>query len=346
VTIFFLISGFLLYRPFIAHRAGGAGAPKVTDYAKRRLLRIYPAYWLVVTVLVVVPGLTGVVNGEWLTQYGLVQTLPLQGGAGCIGAAQECGLAQTWSLAIEITFYAALPFYVLFAAWLVRGSSVRSWMWTELAFLAALAAISVGLDAERVDPGARSWVGGSVVGYMLWFALGMGFAVISVAFQGREHESRLIRLVRDHPLVPWSAAVALYLLLVAWLPPTPFLIEHSKVILTHVAFAAIAALLLLPAVFGDRGGGLPRRVLANPIVAWLGLISYGIFLWHYAAAQQLGREAGEGFVVVLLGTLVISIACAAISYYFVERPFLRLKYRRLSDVLRVGRAPPERHSGS
>jgi peptidoglycan/LPS O-acetylase OafA/YrhL len=181
---------------------------------------------------------------------------------------------------------------------------------------------------------------------MLWFALGMGFAVISVAFQGREHESRLIRLVRDHPLVPWSAAVALYLLLVAWLPPTPFLIEHSKVILTHVAFAAIAALLLLPAVFGDRGGGLPRRVLANPIVAWLGLISYGIFLWHYAAAQQLGREAGEGFVVVLLGTLVISIACAAISYYFVERPFLRLKYRRLSDVLRVGRAPPERHSGS
>ena len=43
VTIFFLISGFLLYRPFIAHRAGGPGAPAVTQYAKRRLLRIFPA---------------------------------------------------------------------------------------------------------------------------------------------------------------------------------------------------------------------------------------------------------------------------------------------------------------
>jgi peptidoglycan/LPS O-acetylase OafA/YrhL len=37
----------------------------VRDYAKRRFLRIYPAYWLVLTVLVVVPGLTGVVGGGW-----------------------------------------------------------------------------------------------------------------------------------------------------------------------------------------------------------------------------------------------------------------------------------------
>ncbi len=64
VTIFFLISGFLLYRPFIAHRGGGAAAPPVVQYAKRRFLRIYPAYWLVLTVLVIVPGLTGVGNGD------------------------------------------------------------------------------------------------------------------------------------------------------------------------------------------------------------------------------------------------------------------------------------------
>jgi peptidoglycan/LPS O-acetylase OafA/YrhL len=65
VTIFFLISGFLLYRPFIAHRAGGPAAPRARDYAKRRILRIYPAYWVVLTVLVLVPGLTGVSGGHW-----------------------------------------------------------------------------------------------------------------------------------------------------------------------------------------------------------------------------------------------------------------------------------------
>src|SRR5947209_12344933 len=66
VTIFFLISGFLLYRPFIAHRFSGAAAPPVESYAKRRFLRIYPAYWLVLTVLLVIPGLPNVnVESVW-----------------------------------------------------------------------------------------------------------------------------------------------------------------------------------------------------------------------------------------------------------------------------------------
>ena len=47
VTIFFVISGFLLYRPFIASRTTGADAPRLRDYARRRVLRILPAYWLV-----------------------------------------------------------------------------------------------------------------------------------------------------------------------------------------------------------------------------------------------------------------------------------------------------------
>ncbi len=136
VTIFFLISGFLLYRPFIAHRNGGAAAPPVVQYAKRRFLRIYPAYWLVLTVLVIVPGLTGVGNGDVVgLQYGIVQTLPLPGAADCNGLPVQCGLAQTWSLVVEVTFYAALPLYVLAAAYLARGRSVRSWMRLELLVL-------------------------------------------------------------------------------------------------------------------------------------------------------------------------------------------------------------------
>lgn len=337
VTIFFLISGFLLYRPFIAHRAGGATAPEVAQYAKRRLLRIYPAYWLVITVLVVVPGLTGVVNGQWWIQYGLMQTLPLQGGSGCTGAPWECGLAQTWSLVVEMTFYVALPLYVLCAARLARGRSVQYWMRAELLLLAALAGISIGLVANGVDPGVRSWVSGTLVGYMFWFALGMGLAIVSVGLRGRESESRILRLVASRPLIPWLAAFAIYVLLSFSVAPTPFIFDRGQAVLVHLSFGAIAALLLLPAVFGDSMGGAPRRLLANSIVAWLGLISYGIFLWHYAAALELGvRGADAGFVVVLLGTLAISIPCAAASYYLVERPILRLKYRRLRDVIRRG----------
>ncbi len=44
VPIFFVISGFLLYRPFVAARLGGRAAPRVRDYARRRVLRLVPAY--------------------------------------------------------------------------------------------------------------------------------------------------------------------------------------------------------------------------------------------------------------------------------------------------------------
>jgi peptidoglycan/LPS O-acetylase OafA/YrhL len=334
VAIFFLISGFLLYRPFIAHRGGGAGAPSVVQYAKRRLLRIYPAYWLVLTVLVITPGLTGVGNGEWWAQYGLVQTLPLPGGAsGCFGFFTNCELAQTWSLVIEMTFYAALPLYALAAAHLARGRSVRSWVRLELLLLAVLSVVSVVLHFVVADDTARSWLTRSVIGYVYWFALGMGLAVASVGLERRERQPAMIRLVASRPLIPWALALAAYALLSAWLPRTPFIVARDQLIVVHLAFGLIAALLLLPAVFGDRAGGLPRRVLANPLVAWLGLISYGIFLWHFAISRELGAgpvHLGPGFL--LIGTLAISIACAAASYYVVERPLLRLKYRRARDV--------------
>jgi peptidoglycan/LPS O-acetylase OafA/YrhL len=334
VAIFFLISGFLLYRPFIAHRGGGAAAPSVVQYAKRRLLRIYPAYWLVLTVLVIAPGLTGVGNGEWWAQYGLVQTLPLPGASDCNAFLFDCGLKQTWSLVIEITFYAALPLYVVAAAYLARGRSVRSWMRLELLLLAALSLVSVVFHYLVLGGTAvRSWVAPSVAGSVFWFALGMGLAVTSVGLERRERQPELVRLVVSRPLIPWLVALAAYVLLSIWLPPTPFPQTTDQQLVIHISFGVIAALLLLPAIFGDRAGGLPRRALAHPVIAWLGLISYGIFLWHFVITRELGH-AGVNLSPgpLLIATVAITIPCAAASYYLVERPLLRLKYRRVRDV--------------
>src|SRR3954468_20104855 len=57
VTLFFIISGFLLYRPFVAARLEHRPAPRIPVYARRRVLRIVPAYWLALTVLAIWPGL-------------------------------------------------------------------------------------------------------------------------------------------------------------------------------------------------------------------------------------------------------------------------------------------------
>ena len=332
VTIFFLISGFLLYRPMIAHRAGGAPAPATGDYARRRFLRIYPAYWVVLTVLVIVPGLTGVVDGHWWPMYTLVHTLPVYHGTQCAALPTTCGLAQTWSLVVEVTFYVALPVYAVCARVLTRGLGVRGWMAAELLLLLVLSAVSVVLQFAVFDP-VPAWFANSVAAYVPWFALGMGMAVVSAGAHGPP--PRAVSWLGSHPGVLWATAAAAYVLVCLSVPASPFLFARGQRLEIFLSFGLIAALVLAPAVFGETAGGLPRRLLAHPVVAWIGLISYGIFLWHYEAALKLGIDGAKAsFVVVLAGTLSISIACAAVSYYVVERPVLRLKYHRWRDLVR------------
>ena len=83
---------------------------------------------------------------------------------------------------------------------------------------------------------------------------------------------------------------------------------------------------MLPAVFADDAGGAPRRLLAHPAIAWLGLISYGIFLWSYPVTVELVQRSGRdlAFWPLLGATLAISIPVAAASYYGLERPMLKL----------------------
>ncbi len=345
VTIFFLISGFLLYRPFIAYRGGGAAAPGVDSYAKRRFLRIYPAYWLVLTILLVIPGLPRVDFESVWPMYALLHTLPLSSGPRCSQLVTNCGLAQTWSLVAEVTFYAVLPAYALIVDRLTRRLSLRAWVTAQALTLAVLSALSVWLQFVVLAP-APQWVGWSVAGNVFWFALGMGLAVVSAATTGRALGFRLATWISTRATVLWGAAVAIYVLLSLTIQPTPFVIASGQALAVHLAFGMIAVLMLAPAVFADGTRRAPQRIVASPAMAWLGLVSYGVFLWHYAVVLKLsGRHGGTAFVPLLAGTLAISIGCAAVSYYMLERPLMKLKYRALRHASTASLGPGAPPSG-
>jgi peptidoglycan/LPS O-acetylase OafA/YrhL len=97
-----------------------------------------------------------------------------------------------------------------------------------------------------------------------------------------------------------------------------------------IAGGAFAAFLVLPALFPSERRSLARKVLENRVLGWLGVVSYGIFLWHFVVLIELSRLglatlAGPRTLWLTLLTLAFTVPLAAASYYLVELPFLRRK---------------------
>jgi len=100
----------------------------------------------------------------------------------------------------------------------------------------------------------------------------------------------------------------------------------------HLLYAAFAFFLLAPAVFGPQDRGLIRAGLRWKPVAALGVVSYGVYLWHQAwVTLFVDRWTGDFLRLPLPETffvvLGLATASATLSYVVAERPVLRLKDR-------------------
>jgi len=162
----------------------------------------------------------------------------------------------------------------------------------------------------------------------------MALAITSVWLEGLARQPRWVRGVREHASVPWALAAAIWLALV-WLGPDyPEPYGPTSFFIAEALYGAIAVLLLAPAVFGHTAGGAVRRFLALRPLAWLGLVSYGFFLWHLPILVKIGDTGAFSVpgiprtVEVWAMGFLLTLPCAAASYYLLERPLLRLKYRR------------------
>lgn len=350
VAVFFMLSAFLLYRPMIAHRAGGPSPPRTADYARRRFLRLFPAYWVALTALAIFPGLYGVFSHDWWAFYTLTDFLDVTHLHSACPPTEEfrCGLPQSWTLGIDLTFYVMLPFFAALTALLARAVP-RAWMRWELALLAILAAASLLFGGAPFDLREEAWFRYSFIGYFYWFALGMALAAISVVYGHASRKPRALALVAARPALCWAAGLGVYLVTVVAFNDAPFVFafNSSEYLMLNLIQGVGATLFFLPAVFANPNRGLPARVLGHPFLMWTGVISYGLLLWHGTVAVMLGSlfGSGEGYWTVLTAEIVIAVPLAMLSYNIVERPLMRLKYRSLREVLRTRRGNPAAESG-
>ncbi|MCM3885176.1 acyltransferase, partial [Frankia sp. R82] len=340
VAVFFLISGFLLYRPFVAARLAGASPPLPGGYLVRRLMRILPLYWLALAVTL------NVVSDQRIGVHGLrgaLQTALLVQGYQDTWAIQ--GLTQAWTLDIEVAFYFAVPLY----AWLL-GRRRRT---PEQQVRVELAALAVGYLASRVVhltvvPLRHGWTSGWNVWLPVWwdlFALGMALAVISARCAQLGRQPRWAG-VPGFGFACWALAAIFYWLAVrhAGLPLSPiFTPSRSQDLDRHLLYGLFGFFLLVPAVFGPPGQGVIRRLLASRIPVFLGSISYGIYLWHTAVIDLvLDHTSWQIFKIPYLPFLAVvlagTLALATVTHYLVELPCIRLSRRWARRVdAQVGR---------
>jgi peptidoglycan/LPS O-acetylase OafA/YrhL/4-amino-4-deoxy-L-arabinose transferase-like glycosyltransferase len=345
VALFFVLSGFLLYRPFVAARLDGRDRPDTRRYLRHRFLRIFPAYWLALTVLAVVLDIRHLdqIRTPWdfVFYYGLLQSYSRVTALG--------GLQQAWTLTNEVAFYLILPLWALGAAWLARKLRPKQAFVAELGALAAAGAAALAfrwwLHSFQVnDPTAGElsdfdprfhWIFAN----FNMFVPGMALALALEWSRRRDEPLKVLELVRKHPLVCWGGAAFCFWVVSTRLGLTILgTLTQRDAVAKELLYVGIGMLLMAPVALA--GDALPRslRWLSSRVMVTLGVLSYGIYLWHegiidiYRDTLDIQTETGEyrlagSFPQMLIVVILATVAVAAVSYYLVERPALLLKDR-------------------
>ena len=336
VAIFFVLSGLLLSRPYLARATIRAPHPPTGRYYWKRFVRIYPVYavTVVVALLAIPENDSGGSLGGWITTLTLTDVL--------LGQQLPQGLTQMWSLSVEVTFYLLLP---LLMAALLRRRPPNPRRLVVLLLLGTLFSCWWNLDlASRLDASGAGTPQLWLPAHLTWFLVGIGMAAVHVAWQAGSTSRFVTGLVElgGMPGVCWTVAAGL--LVVAATPlggPTTLLVATGpQSLVKHLLYALIAGLVVLTGVFPLPGSRFARG-MSQHWLRHLGWISYSVFCIHlvmlHAARALLDHQlfAGDGLRLWIL-TVVLTLAAAEVLYRFVEKPGMRLK-----NLGRPGRSPEE-----
>ena len=341
VTIFFVISAFLLYRPFAAAHLGTRASTSLPAFWWRRALRIYPAYWVALTATILCFRTTAL-HGVWdyARHYLLVQIYQPKYGL--------AGIVPAWTLAVELSFYAALPAYAWVLGSLTRRQPVARRVTIEVAgalfvYAAGLAWHLAVASTRSTDAVSARWLPAMAD----WFALGLLLAVVRAGSDVAAIAGAVRRVVdRFGDLAVVGAAVAFVVVCNIGLPVNGTSGTVGEDAAREVLFGLVAMLLVAPAALGYTSRGIAMRVLDSRVLVGVGTVSYGVFLWHYQWIAQLhtwgafDRFRSVRTLAVLVMTVGLALATATVSWLVVERPLLRRK-DRVGDAPAAGstRAP-------
>ena len=315
ITVFALLTGFLLFPQFVRPRLDRSAPPAAAGFLRARAVRIFPAYWAALAIAAATIGLNSMESGDVWRVITLTQTFgtdtPFE------------GIPPAWSLSLFLSFYLALP---LWSWWRRRsdrpGEPAGSILRREMLWLLGLIPLAWAARTFPVTDGLAEAPVFTLLGRADWFALGMILALAVIAAH-REIAPRAALLPGRRPGLAFAGALALTIASAL----VPIHLEETRDQLDTLA----AALLVAGAVLHGPTLRGPQRLLASTPAQALGRWSFGIFLWGYIAQKAI-EDLIPGIATAphLLLTFASAVVLGAASWRWIERP--------LSERLRGGRA--------
>ena len=341
VAMFFVLSGFLLARPFWQALDAGRPLPSLRTYALRRGARIIPGFWLALTVTFVLSvtvfgfrldgwlwlryfaGLLLVSDWHWTTLFPVEINGPL------------------WSIGFEVTSYVLMPLgmALLFASgagrmsgWQGKAAARIGWLLVIAAAVVAHWVFYTNVDVDPFQKGWRYGLQGGAKTWMPWFnpfgffamfaigGLAAGIQVLVGRFRSVGFDLISLAAIGWAGWIVWQSGMEgggeFYgLLRVPYLFPT-----------FHIAVAVVLAATPSSVLLG--------RMLDNRLVRYLAQISFGVYVWHYVVLELVrlywlpeivhsGMSDPTAFLVGAAMITAISMAVATLSYRWMEAPIIQ-----------------------
>jgi len=318
VGVFFVLSGYLITDLLLAERER-EGAIALGRFWLRRARRLLPALWvmLVVVTLWIVfldPSQLGGIRGALLAAllYFSNWWYAFQHVSYFASFGAPSPLGHLWSLAVEEQFYLVWPLLLILALRFVH----RRWLLVGLVIAGALA--SAWAMAALFQPGSdptRVYEGTDTRAFQLLIG-----ASLAIVWPSRRLTGPLPALRRRGLDALGGLGLAVIVVMVMDTNEYQTLLYRGGMVILSLATVAVIAALAHPAA-------LLGRILGAPPLRWIGVRSYGIYLWHYPIiVLTTPVDSTPGPVLALL-QLGATVAVAGLSWHFVEEPIRRRGFR-------------------
>ncbi len=334
VSLFFTLSGYLI-TDLLLGKWVTTGRLHLGSFWARRARRLLPALFVM---LVVVTG--------WVTLLNRAHLASLRGAVAAAATyssnwylivvnqsyfsrfAPPQPLDHLWSLAVEEQFYLFWPWLLLLGLLFVRRRGPGAIRWLALPTLALAAASAIAMyvlyhpavDPTRVYEGTDTRASGLLIGAalaMVWPS--------SRAAKATKARSRVL----DGPAVVGLVVIALMIWRVGQY--SPFLYQGGLVVLSVATAAVVAAVACPASLVGAALGCRPMR--------WIGVRSYGIYLWHYPVIVLTTPANATLSLPRVAGQVAATIGISALSWRYIEEPIRRGAIERAWRRLRARRMP-------